>query len=564
MTTASATKKNASASASAAATAASPSSREQSEPSGGRLGFFSFVMLVVGIACGVMGVALTREAPTASGLVALRGPVWTAMEAMLPLPVFSAVWQAASRAAGIVHQRPSGSAPAAAVATPPFHALSGIWSDAELSALDELVASIGSFPSFAADQTSMHEHIGEGVPPREDGSCPHAFLVPNRDRSLCTLANRIDVGVHYLKSGGPSGIKETQDALVARTLSFSKFFITNPLGDNSSTGGSAKQQGLAALNSKPLQALFSSSHYLRAAKSVCAGLEVVDPFQLGVILQLPGQQLGVHLDVPWFFGANRFHFPQWLLVVMAESGLWKARAVRQVQGVAYLHSWDRLSADESDAEFGARNGGDFLFWPDGAAANSTVPLAHPPRRNSAIMLDGSLIPHGTAMFRPNERHTLPVEKLRRGAPTALQFEPAAATSTPAAAAAAAGGSKGTAGGRWTLTVDGAPVQQYSPEQVRISLVWRAMCFASEADRDRYHSSDAAVNPPLALGDVLETLRSDLVRRGKMAPDEQMEPLHFAQLLLATYVDYPWPAQRMPFNYCIVPGAVGDAIRRVAC
>ena len=559
MTAASAKKKNpnASASAGAGAAKASTSSSRPQKQSSGRVGsFLSFLMLVAGIACGVVCVALTREAPGANGLVALRGPVWASVEALLPLPVFTALWQAASRAAGLVQQRPS--VPAAAVATPPFHALSGIWSDAELTALDELVASIGNFPSFAADQTSLHEHIGEAVPPREDGSCPHAFLVPNRDRSLCSLANRIDVGLHYLKSGGPSGIKETQDALVARTLSFSKFFITNPLGDNSSMSGSAKQQGLAALNSKPLQALFSSEHYLRAAKSVCAGLEVVDPFQLGVILQLPGQQLGVHLDVPWFFGANRFHFPQWVLVVMAESGLWKERAVRQVQGVAYLHSWDRLSAEESDAEFGARNGGDFLFWPEGAAANSTVPLAHPPRRNSAIMLDGSLIPHGTAMFRPKERYTLPVEKLRRGAPTALQFEPAAASSSSPQQ------SKGTSGGRWILRVDDSPVREYTPEQVRISLVWRAMCFATEADRERYHSPDGKLNPTLELAEVLETLRGDLVRRGKMAHGEQMEPLQFAQLLLATYVDYPWPAQRMPFNYCIVPGAVGDAIRRVAC
>lgn len=377
-----------------------------------------------------------------------------------------------------------------------------------------------------------------------DGSCPHPYLIPNLSRTLCVLATRVDVGVHYLMSGGPTGRKEAMNPLLTRTLSFSKFFITNPLAADKQK--QKKEQSADTLNLPALQALFASKQYLDSSKSVCNGLSVLDPFQLGVILQLPGQQLGVHLDVPWFFGANRFHFPQWLLVVMRGSGLWEHRAVRQVQGVAYLHEWDRLPGETAE-QFAARNGGDFQYWPD---RSTTVPKAHPPVKNSAIVLDGSLIPHGTSMFRPAEAATLPIDRLRRNSTNNLRYVPASSD--------AAGQRDGA---RYALEVDGEVVASYATEQVRISLVWRAMCFASEAERARYHSPDQTVNPDIPLDEILTKLKADLKRRGYEAPED---PLELALLLLDVYVDYPWPATMMPFNVCIVPGVVGDAIRRIAC
>lgn len=74
------------------------------------------------------------------------------------------------------------------------------------------------------------------------------------------------------------------------------------------------------------------------------------------LLQVPGQQVATHYDVPWFYGASRFTLPQWLLVVMDRSGLWADRVVPQMQGVAYLHKWPKERTN---------NGGNFFFYPAG-------------------------------------------------------------------------------------------------------------------------------------------------------------------------------------------------------
>lgn len=52
---------------------------------------------------------------------------------------------------------------------------------------------------------------------------------------------------------------------------------------------------------------------------------------------MPGQTVAVHIDSPYFWGASRFTFPQWLLVAMVFSGLFADKFVHQVQVVGYLH-----------------------------------------------------------------------------------------------------------------------------------------------------------------------------------------------------------------------------------
>ena len=457
--------------------------------------------------------------------------VWTSLEYLLPATVFVQLTRAYSH---LSHFLPCLSIHSSfSFATiPPYHSLTGIWTEAEMKELAKMVKGIGSFPSLTSDQTSLVEHVGEGVPLNADGSCPHPYLIPNIKRTLCILATRIDVGVHYVKSGGPSGLKERFDSLALRTLSFSKFFISNPLSAEKQAKTTASE-----LDLPELKTLFESSAYRSSALSVCHGLSVLDPFQLGVIIQLPGQQLGVHRDAPWFFGANRFHYPQWLLLVMRGSGLWEHRAVRQVQGVAYLHEWSFLS-EETEEEYQRRNGGEFQYWP---TPNTTVPQLHVPVKNSAIILDGSLIPHGTALFRPGQASSLPVHLMNRNGTTTLEYV------------------KGE--DRWALQVDGRRVKSYALEDVRISLVWRAMCFASKSERARYHSYDQTINPDITMEEILGTLKDDLRTRGYTTPEDALE---LAILMLEVYVDMPWPSQAVPFNYCIVPGAIGEAIRRIAC
>ena len=115
--------------------------------------------------------------------------------------------------------------------------------------------------------------------------------------------------------------------------------------------------------------LFADPSFRRAASSVCPpDKQVLDPFQTNLIAQLPGQTVAAHIDAVYFWGANRFqyviplpyHFahrgflgealknrcspflfacfsiPQWLLAVMAFSGIFQDRFIDQVQVVAYF------------------------------------------------------------------------------------------------------------------------------------------------------------------------------------------------------------------------------------
>ena len=66
--------------------------------------------------------------------------------------------------------------------------------------------------------------------------------------------------------------------------------------------------------------------------------------------------MAVHLDAPYFWGASRYHFPQWLLVCMVFSDLFYQQFVHQVQVVGYLHQW-RVGQDK---KVGA--GGEFVFF----------------------------------------------------------------------------------------------------------------------------------------------------------------------------------------------------------
>jgi hypothetical protein len=66
------------------------------------------------------------------------------------------------------------------------------------------------------DQTSINEDIGEARPMNKDGSCPHHFLVPNRNNTICVLPSRIDIAKHYFTYGGRTGLKESYEDLSSR------------------------------------------------------------------------------------------------------------------------------------------------------------------------------------------------------------------------------------------------------------------------------------------------------------------------------------------------------------
>ena len=52
-----------------------------------------------------------------------------------------------------------------------------------------------------------------------------------------------------------------------------------------------------------LQTVFNSEQYINAAKNVCGkDHPVYERVQVNLIIMLPGQDLPMHLDLPWFRG----------------------------------------------------------------------------------------------------------------------------------------------------------------------------------------------------------------------------------------------------------------------
>jgi len=409
--------------------------------------------------------------------------------------------------------------------------------------LHVLMKQLRDFPTNAADLNfykTAHEHIGEAVP-MVNGSCSHPYLVPNPARTHCILPGRIDVARGYVVSGGVEGLKEPHPMLVSRVQSFGRYHF------NISEFGVVER-------------LFSDPRFQSLAKAVCPpDSQELDAFQFNFITNLPGQTVASHIDAPYFFGADRFHVPQWLLAVMVFSGLWTDRFVHQVQVVAYIHRWEDPT--------GARRG-QFVYYND----STGVPHEIPPAALSGSSVDGSKVIHAATVYMPDA--TLPlldkskVNLLRYVGGEATELEGSRDTNTHAPTQPA------RAAETWELSANGAPVRTYNTSDLRFSVVYRARCFRDGAQRaafaaQRREGGPAGSGDMLPLETILGTLKEDLVRRGRAggrprAALDALPPLDLAMLLMDEYTRYPLShTAAVPFNYCALklklPPALGSLL-----
>jgi len=366
---------------------------------------------------------------------------------------------------------------------------------------DKLMKKFKSMPFFrtnAADlksYTTKHEHIGEAQD-LVNGVCEHPFLIPNGDRTKCILPGRVDVARHFVMHGGVPGLKEWYEDLISRVQSFGSYhFDPN--------------------ENELIQELFASENFNKAAKDICPkNKQVLDSFQYNYILQIPGQSVALHLDAVYFWGASRFQFPQWLLAAMSFSGMWKDRYIDQIQLVGYVHQW-------SDPH-GAR-GGRFVYWNTEDQAMHSVPAT--PR--AGINTDGAKVAHAADVYMPGVKTPF----LDKGKDNRLVY-------------------LGDDLDLWELRTNGQGIRNYTTDDLRMTLVIRARCFASEEEKERYHNQKDSDN--LTLDQILDTFKNDLVTRGKLSEEEKKKitPLDLAMLILDTYVKYPLPpTAHIPYNYC---------------
>ena len=389
--------------------------------------------------------------------------------------------------------------------------------------LRALVKGFREYPTNIADTnfyTTLREHIGEAEP-MVNGVCGHPLMVPNKNRTLCILAGRIDIGRHFILTGGLQGLREPYESLVSRVQSFGRYMFD--------------------LSDYPVaERLFNDERFVGLAKRICpAHKQHLDPFQFNLILQLPGQTVAAHVDGVYFWGATRFQFPQWLLAVMVFSGRFQSDFVDQVQVVAYLHEWETSSR---------RKAGEFIHWASADNASATSPASASagdplvstlpaifeaaPRAGSAI--DGSKSVHAAEVYLGSAASPkLPF--INKDAKVVLRYE------GPGDADA------------WTLSEGDRLLQRYSTDDLRTSIVYRARCFTDADEAARFDGRGGPT--PMSLEHVLEELSRGLVERGKVSSVEaamNMPRRDLAILLMDTYIRYPLPHKPIPYNHCALP------------
>ncbi|MDA0340053.1 MAG: hypothetical protein O3B74_00475, partial [Proteobacteria bacterium] len=212
---------------------------------------------------------------------------------------------------------------------------------------------------------------------------------------------------------------------------------------------------------------FHNPRLIEAAKQSFKA-EVIRPVAMMTNLNLPGDVMPIHLDLPFFRGLMNREVPAWMLAPMGYSGLFHDWAVP----VASMISW-----------FYDGEGGGFEYWPDGLDAPSRI--ERPPYFNRGVLADNEYMHHRVcATGRPEDYVALediPYDALleRRG------------------------------DDGWDVVHDGEVLRRYGLGAVRCSVLWKAYCFADEAAAAAYdnHADD------LTPDHVTEIFRTDLRGRG---------------------------------------------------
>jgi hypothetical protein len=385
----------------------------------------------------------------------------------------------------------------------PYHVYHDIFTEAELENLYDLLHSSEFVSTTSAYSEARHEHIGESEPV-VDGKCSSPYLIPNKNRTECILPERVDVAIHQFISGGIDSLKEKAEVTTSRLIVNQKYYHSN----------------FGETEIPAVKQLFESENYLKQAKAICEMESsekdpILDPMMLAMIIALPGQMVAMHYDLPWFYGADRWDFPGWFLVAMHSSGLFDDIRIPQVQGVAYLHTYNTTTDNKR---------GGFYFFPNGTGAPYQVQDAS---RNTAIICDGTRMVHGTQTF---QKEVVP-PPLRKDSKYGMRY---------------------IGEQKWEFYEFSADSSQkevvrvYDESDLRITLVWRQRCFRDTNELNRFRDRSTK---RLDLQETLDRMVSHLVATRKMA-GRPSTAIKTAFALIEHYTRYPFsPDHAIPYNYC---------------
>lgn len=242
-----------------------------------------------------------------------------------------------------------------------------------------------------------------------------------------------------------------------------------------------------------VEPLLHNERFVNAARRLF-GAELVRPTTVYVNLthQMPFPQGPGHTDVPAFRGFDRSAYPITFLTLMGLSGLFEDARVKVATAVCWFYR--------------GRDGG-FEYWPDGPDA---PPVVHEGEIwNTGVVADNDFMWHrARAVGRPEdglEFITLDAELVARD-------------------------------DGWAIVQGGVEQQRFNREALRVSLSWKAIAFADEAER-RQHDEHTA---DLTSSEVLHRFERDLRSRGRRVaiPDDPFRDPGFIGLLHDEYVRTP--------------------------
>lgn len=376
--------------------------------------------------------------------------------------------------------------------------------------------------------------------------CRHPFMTLNLNRTICHFSNRLDVGMHFVKTGGFNGHIEYYEHMVARIIPFRRRLVQKNYN--------------SLINLKNLPE-FNSVNFIDRIKEICADCYLFkkDPnahkkssiinemFQLDLLLMLPGQELPMHLNVPYFWGADRNTLPQWLLVIMKKSKLFDHLFIPQVQGFSWLDLEQYMGVEPTE-EYVDMNGegGDFYFYPykeqlkknpmtngeevSQENAKKYVILKQVP--NSAIVLDGAQVIHGVDRYRHYDIPPL----FSHNHHYKIRFD------------------KQT--NMWILyDFQDNELRNYYKNDVKLMVVWNMHCFANEQEKKRFHSQTENIT----LEYIMSVFKEDLKKKDRL-PADDIEPLNLWTIVIKEYLSYPVNTHQQSstffgINYCLLPNIV---------
>lgn len=289
------------------------------------------------------------------------------------------------------------------------------------------------------------------------------------------LVRRHDALMNYVHRQYAAGEPESMEHLAARTNLFRGVLA----------------EGAVVHEAAAEEILYQHPPFLEAARDL-TGLSVIVPDMLYANVLVPGQELAVHTDTPEYRGLSKATVPEWFLVVMHHSGLFDAWRVRIAGGVTFLHP--------------PAEGGAFVVFPDGVDGPAT---RVEPRHNTSVMLDADELFHGVERVGGPDA---PPPPIRPG----MTLHP-------------------VDGADWEVRDQEQVVARYGPGEWRLSIQWKAHCFASAAERDLLTSHRDDLTVAQAVSMLVEDLRS----RGLV--DERPDDTALALLLIETYVRFPGAA-----------------------